>query len=149
MKDDIMHGVGGGRARAGVSIKLSHKGADQVSLDHLTWMLRLWLVKMTISTNHIRYMQVTLDSEHEFRCRFAERFTTFDAMQRQTAVTAYFSNKKILLITVTPYSAGSDLKTSKSDVYRRQILTSKVNPRFVRAKVNPWHKYSHKEEWAK
>ena len=123
MKDDIMHGVGGGRERAGVSIRLSHKSADQLSLDNLTWMLRLWLVKMPISTNHIRYMQVTLDNKHEFRCRFYERFTTFDAMRRKTAVTAYFSSKKLLLIafvTVTPYSAGIDLKTSKSDVYRRQ-----------------------------
>ena len=33
------------------------------------------------------------------------------------------------LLNFTPYSAGDQLQTSESDIYRRQILTSKVDPR--------------------
>ena len=48
---------------------------------------------------------------------------------------------------------GDRLYTSKSDVCRRQILTSKVDPRIVRGKifsmaVNPYHRYSNKSERA-
>ena len=46
-----------------------------------------------------------------------------------------------------PYSAGIDF----TDVYRRQILTTEVDPRAVRIKifimaVDPWHGYSNESE---
>ena len=54
-----------------------------------------------------------------------------------------------------PLQRGDRLKswTSESDVYRRQILTSEIDPRAVRIKifimaVDPYHRHSNKSERA-
>ena len=67
-----------------------------------------------------------------------------------------FSGKMFILdkqycAILNSYCAGIELKTSESDVYRRQILTTEVDPRTVSVKifiivVDQYHRYSNESE---
>ena len=43
-----------------------------------------------------------------------------------------YRDQMMYLSFMKPFSAGTDFRRQKSDVYRRQILTSKVDPRTER-----------------
>ena len=60
---------------------------------------------------------------------------------------------RIWLVGSSPFQCGDRFYTSDSDVYRRQVLTSKVNPRTEKVKiftmaVDQQHRYSNEAERA-